>query len=211
MPPALVATFPPIVDHGELAGSGGYHSPYSATMRRRSSLTTPACTTARRSMGSTRSTWFIRSRAITMLPSTAFAPPDRPVPAPRATTGTRCLMHARTTSATSSVDSARMTAIGLPAGAPSPWSLDRPSITSGSMRTRCSGTWAPISSRMVIRSPCSRCIDRSITWAGCHAAQTLERSACLQRIPSKHGSGANLQGHGAVWRAIATSRSLTGA
>ena len=33
MPPALVATLPPIVDHGELAGSGGYHSPYSATVR----------------------------------------------------------------------------------------------------------------------------------------------------------------------------------
>src|SRR3712207_8217988 len=40
-PPALVATLPPMVDQGELAGSGGYHRPCSAQAARRSSLTTP--------------------------------------------------------------------------------------------------------------------------------------------------------------------------
>src|SRR5258708_29702502 len=45
---SLVATLPPIVDHGELAGSGGYQVPCSRQAFRRSSLTTPGCTTARR-------------------------------------------------------------------------------------------------------------------------------------------------------------------
>lgn len=117
MPPALVATFPPIVDHGELAGSGGYHRPCSAQAARRSSLTTPGCTTAYRSSVSMRSTWFMSSKERITAPSTALAPPDRPVPAPRAITGTSCARQNRTTSRTSSADRGRTTASGMPYGA----------------------------------------------------------------------------------------------
>ena len=45
--------------------------------------------------------------------STAVAPPDRPVPAPRVTTGTRCLLAHRITVCTSSVRRGRTTALGL--------------------------------------------------------------------------------------------------
>src|SRR5689334_11226827 len=86
-PPAFVATLPPSVDHGELAGSGGYHNPCSATAARRSSLTTPGWTTANRSNGLISRISDIASKESTTQPSMAFAPPDSPVPAPRATTG----------------------------------------------------------------------------------------------------------------------------
>jgi hypothetical protein len=79
---------PPIVDHGELAGSGGYQSPYVAAAVRRSSLITPAWTTASRSNGSIAEIQLSRSSARITPPSMALAPPDRPVPAPRAVTGT---------------------------------------------------------------------------------------------------------------------------
>ena len=47
----MVATLPPMVDQGELAGSGGYQRPCSATAALRSSLTTPGCTTAQQVVG----------------------------------------------------------------------------------------------------------------------------------------------------------------
>jgi hypothetical protein len=50
----------------------------------------------------------------TTQPCTAFAPPDRPVPAPRVTTGTPSRAHAVTTAATSAVLRGRTTATGLP-------------------------------------------------------------------------------------------------
>src|SRR5690606_38361394 len=103
-PPAFVAMLPPIVDHGELAGSGAYQSPCSAAAARRWSLTTPGSTTASRSVTSMRRIRFIDSRDSTTPPATALAPPDRPVPAPRATTGTPCAAHAATTARTSAVD-----------------------------------------------------------------------------------------------------------
>src|SRR3954447_12249481 len=116
-PPALVATLPPIVDHGELAGSGGYHSPCSATAALRSSLTTPGSTTATRSSSSISSTRFIVDRSSTRPPSTALAPPDRPVPAPRVTTGTRSSARAATTCCTSAVLRARTAATARPTSA----------------------------------------------------------------------------------------------
>jgi hypothetical protein len=85
----LVATLPPIVDHGALAGSGGYHMPFSAAAARNTSFTTPGWTTASRSPTSISMIRRIRSVDSTIPPSTAFAPPERPVPAPRVTTGTR--------------------------------------------------------------------------------------------------------------------------
>jgi hypothetical protein len=74
----LVATLPPIVDHGALAGSGGYHRPCSATAALTSLLTAPGCTTQTRLSGSISRTWFIRDRSRTTQPLTALAPPDRP-------------------------------------------------------------------------------------------------------------------------------------
>ena len=50
-------------------------------------------------------------------PSTALAPPERPDPAPRGTTGTRCAVAQRSAAETSSVDRARTTARGMPAAA----------------------------------------------------------------------------------------------
>ncbi|OLT09769.1 hypothetical protein BJF78_06050 [Pseudonocardia sp. CNS-139] len=112
-----MATLPPIVDHGALAGSGGYQSPCSAAAARRSLLTTPGCTTASRSAGSISTIARIRSVESTTHPSTALAPPDRPVPAPRGTSGRRCRAQARTTSATSAVLRGRTTAAARPCGA----------------------------------------------------------------------------------------------
>src|SRR3954451_11460101 len=102
-PPAFVATLPPMVDHGELAGSGGYHKPCAAAAAHRSSLTTPGCTTANRSSGSIRTMSAIASSDSTTHPSVAFAPPESPVPAPRATTDTPCCRHTSTALRTSSV------------------------------------------------------------------------------------------------------------
>jgi hypothetical protein len=113
-PPAFVATLPPIVDQGALAGSGGYQSPSFAAAARRSSLTTPGWTTARRSAGSISRISRIRSVESTTHPSTAFAPPESPVPAPRGTTGMPCRAQAATTAATSAVDSGRATASAPP-------------------------------------------------------------------------------------------------
>ncbi len=62
--------------------------------------------------GSTTATWFsvsisrmraIRSKASRIPSATGTAAPDSPVPLPRATTGTRCSVASRSTSATSSV------------------------------------------------------------------------------------------------------------
>src|SRR5690606_22985846 len=117
MPPALVETLPPIVDHGELAASGGYQAPCSRQAVRRSSLTTPGCTTASCSRGLIYRMEFIRSSAITTPLSKALAPPDRPVPAPRGTTGTPASAQTRTAAATCSVVVGRTTASGLPYGA----------------------------------------------------------------------------------------------
>ncbi|SKY69966.1 Uncharacterised protein [Mycobacteroides abscessus subsp. abscessus] len=48
-------------------------------------------------------------------PSTAVAPPDRLVPAPRVITGIPWAAHHRTTTWTSAVVTGRMSAIGVPA------------------------------------------------------------------------------------------------
>ena len=116
-PPAFVATLPPMVDQGELAGSGGYQSPRSAQAARRSSLTTPGCTTARRSEPSISTMSVMCSVESTTAPSLAFAPPDRPVPAPRGTSGARCSRQARTTAWASSAVRGRTTAAGTACGA----------------------------------------------------------------------------------------------
>lgn len=94
-------------------GSGGYHRPCAATAALTSALSSPGCTTAVRVTGST-----VISRIFsvdsTIPPSTAVAPPDRPVPAPRGTTGMRWAVAQRNTVCTCSVLDGRTTAIGVP-------------------------------------------------------------------------------------------------
>jgi hypothetical protein len=113
----LVATLPPIVEIDMLAGSGGYHSPYVATCWRRSSLMTPASTTAYRSATLTSVILVIFSSESTMQPVVALAPPDSPEPAPRGTTGTWNEQAVRTVATTSSRQVANTTAAGRPYGA----------------------------------------------------------------------------------------------
>jgi hypothetical protein len=57
-----------------------------------------------------------------MQPSTALAPPTRPDPAPRGTTGTPCAEAIRRTAETSSVVRGSATAAGMPASTSIAWS-----------------------------------------------------------------------------------------
>src|SRR6202044_4052847 len=95
-------------------GSGGYHSPYSATVFFTSALSSPGWHTAVRVTGSTTMSR-IFSVAKTIPPSPAVAPPDRPVPIPRVTTGIWWALAHRSTVWTSSVRRGRTTATGFPA------------------------------------------------------------------------------------------------
>jgi hypothetical protein len=79
-------------------------------------LITPGSTTATWSTSSISRIRFIRSIDSIRAPSTAFAPPDRPVRAPWGTTGMRCSVAQRSTVCTCSVFSGRATPRGLPAG-----------------------------------------------------------------------------------------------
>jgi hypothetical protein len=144
----LVATLPPMVDHGALAGSGGYHRPCRATAARSSSFTTPGCTTASRSAASICTISRIASRLSTTQPCTALAPPESPVPAPLGTTGTPSAAHARTVAATSAVALGRTTAAGSPNGAHSASSCRYRSVSPGSVSTRSAGSTAPSADTM---------------------------------------------------------------
>jgi predicted secreted protein len=114
--PLLVATFLPIVDHGEGPGQR-IPQPVFGDDAPQVVVDHPGLHDGELH-GSTRSTCSFIQRD-------HDASVDR-VRTPTARTGAArdhrysASMHARTTSATSSVDSARMTAIGLPAGAPHP-------------------------------------------------------------------------------------------
>ena len=115
-----------MVDQGALAGSGGYHRPCSARTAFRSLFTTPGCTTQIRFSGSISTMAFIRDRSRIRQPSTAFAPPDRPVPAPRVTIGTPRPAAIRTAAATSVSLRARTATSARPTAAHCAWSADRP-------------------------------------------------------------------------------------
>src|SRR5919107_3325859 len=147
---------PPIEQISYDEGSGGYHSPCSAAARFTSALNAPGSTTATRAAVSI-STDRIRSRLRTTHPSTAVEPPDRPLPAPRGTTGTRCSAAQRTATCTSVALVARTTARGRPAETSRDQSHRYGSTTSGSVTTaplgsaawrRSRGTPAPFSSTM---------------------------------------------------------------
>src|SRR3954454_10811280 len=140
MPPALVATLPPIEEIRYEPGSGGYQSPCSATASLTSTLSAPGSATAVRVIGSTVIA-VIRSVLSTRQPSTAVAPPARPVPAPRGTTGTRCSLAQRSAVRTCAAQPARTTARGSP-GASVVWSRRYFSIRAGSVTTTSSGSAA---------------------------------------------------------------------
>src|SRR6478735_10538100 len=168
MPPALVATLPPIVLMDWLAGSGGYQRPWVATWRRRSSLRTPASTTAYRSAGSTSRILVIRSSERTRHPAVALAPPDSPVPAPRGTTGTPCAAAMRTAVDTSSTEVAKTTAAGSANSAHSASSWLQRSRVSGSVTTVPTGRAANRSATMagVVMAPRCYVTSTSTTHAG---------------------------------------------
>src|ERR1700721_845203 len=95
-------------------GAGGYQRPYPATAFLTSALSRPGWHTA---VGVTGSTVMSRIFSVdnTIPPASAVAPPDRPLPAPRGTTGTRWAVAQRSTVWTSSVQRGRTTASGMPA------------------------------------------------------------------------------------------------
>src|SRR4051794_8636669 len=142
-----------MVDHGALAGSGGYHSPCCATCAFRSSLTMPGSTTVIRLSASTSFAAFIRDRSSTTQPSTAFAPPDRPVPAPRGTTGTPRSAQTRTAWATSPSLRARSATDAFPTCAHSASSPESEATTSASVTSRSSGISRPSASSRLIAGP----------------------------------------------------------
>jgi len=83
-------------------------------------LVTPGCTRAQRLRGSIATTALRRARPrITPLPS-GSAPPESPVPAPRATTGTPRSLHTRNTACISSMVRGNATASGSWRNAVSP-------------------------------------------------------------------------------------------
>ena len=117
-PPELFATLPPIVHVCWLLGSGAKCSPWAATARLRSRLSTPGSTHARRASGSTERIRFILVSEITTAPSGGTAPPASPVPEPRATNGTPAAAATRTHAATSAVLTGKQTTDAAPAMCP---------------------------------------------------------------------------------------------
>jgi len=90
----------------------------------------------------------------TRQPSTAEAPPDSPLPAPRGTTGTPLAAANRTATCTSSVEPARTTASGTPASGSLARSQRYLSIRSGSVTT----TSSPSSETSGPRSTCTAAV-----------------------------------------------------
>jgi hypothetical protein len=112
-PPEFSATLPPIVQTIWLEGSGAKYRSCGATSAEMPALVTPGWTTARWFATSTDRIARIRARPMTRPSATGSAPPDRPVPAPRATNGTWSRAHSRTTAATSSVVAGSTTSAGV--------------------------------------------------------------------------------------------------
>ena len=114
-PPAPVAMLPPTVEIARLAGSGAHHRPCSASAVLSSAFRMPGSTTASRSSGRTSRMRVIRRVERAISPGPAFAPPARPVPAPRVTTGVPLSLAMRSVACTSPMDAACTTARGAPA------------------------------------------------------------------------------------------------
>src|SRR2546430_16444429 len=95
-----------------LDGSGTYVNPCAAVACPSRRLTTPGSTIARMLSTSISRMRFIRARLINTPPRAGIAPPDNPVPAPRAVYGTPSPVHAGTTWLTPSLDNGDNTASG---------------------------------------------------------------------------------------------------
>ncbi len=103
-PPAPVAMLPPTVEMARLAGSGAHQRPCSASAALRSALRMPGSTTASRSSARTSRMRSIARTESAISPAPAFAPPARPVPAPRVTTGVPVSLAIRSVACTSSIE-----------------------------------------------------------------------------------------------------------
>ena len=92
----------------------------------------------------------MRVRATVSAPSMPAEPPESPLPAPRGTTGTRCLVATRMIVATSSVDDGSATASGSPGSKCAVSSRRYDSRSPSSVRSRSSGALARRSSRNAV-------------------------------------------------------------
>ena len=124
IPPALVATFPPIVEIATEPGSGGYDRLNSAKCFFRSRLITPGSTVTVPSSVFTSRIRFILATLNRMHPSSALIPPESPVRAPEGMMGIACLAANRTVARTSSTHVARTNASAFPTGENSARSLE---------------------------------------------------------------------------------------
>src|SRR5918994_6419349 len=103
---------PPIEQISYDDGSGGYHKPCAAAAAFTSALNAPGSTIATR-VAESISMPRIRSRLNTMPLFTALLPPERPLPAPRGTTGMPCAEAQRSTASTCSEFDDRTTEAGV--------------------------------------------------------------------------------------------------
>src|SRR5690625_6836091 len=101
MPPALVATEPPIWLESAAAQSTGYSSPAAAALRCSSPTVRPAWAVRLGSASSSSTIWRILSSDTTTSPLAATAPPDRPVRPPLGTSFSLFWRATATISATS--------------------------------------------------------------------------------------------------------------
>ena len=185
-PPAFVAMLPPIEQISYELGSGGYQRPSAAAARLTSTLSAPGSTTATR-LSVSISTARIRSVDSTMPPSTASAPPDRPEPAPRGTTGMPCALAQRMVTCTCSAVSARTAASGVPAVASWVQSKRYFSRASGAVTTTPSGSIPTSSATTASMRPTlpelgAQVAAPATTW---HPTPRWPRSWVLKRLPQR--------------------------
>ena len=112
-PPAFSATLPPIEQTSCEDGSGAYASPCGVASRVTHRLMTPGSTTIRALSASTGSMRRSRDSTSSTPSAEGRAPPDSPVPEPRATKGTPASAHSRTVSTTCCRLSASTTTAGV--------------------------------------------------------------------------------------------------
>ena len=111
VPEARVAAMPPMV--ASAPGSTGNISPVFFSRASSVLRVRPASTVTSRSSWLTRSTRVMRVRSMDTPPRTALTWPSIELPMPNGIIGTRCSAQARTTAATSSVESGNTTASGF--------------------------------------------------------------------------------------------------
>src|SRR2546430_2527326 len=154
-PPALVSTFPPIVEMRWLAGSGAKKSPISRAAALTATFGTPGSTTATRAVASIATMRRRRAVETTIAPAQAIVPPESPVPAPRGTIAVPASCAAFTTAATSAVLPGTATALGGWRSKPASYSQTR----------RSSARQKTLSSPQISWSCCTKVLAREGTAA----------------------------------------------